>query len=134
MNKLTLVMLVAAGLYVMNFATAINPAIGANEVMVVHITSALRYEPKTVTIYQGQTVMWKNMTAESHTVTDDPLKARDPNDAALPAGAVPFDSGEITGGQTFSKMFVIPGTYKYFCKYVEHKGMVGTVIVKQTGQ
>jgi plastocyanin len=52
-------------------------------------------------------------------------------DVALPAGAGPFNSGNIGLGKEFSYTFTVPGTYKYFCIPHETSGMTGTVIVNK---
>lgn len=87
------------------------------------------YTPATVAIRAGQTVEWRNTSLIAHTVTDDPKAAKDPKDGALPAGGVAFDSGEILAGQVFAHTFAAPGTYRYFCRYHEMDGMLGTVVV-----
>lgn len=48
---------------------------------------------------------------------------------ALPEGVAPWDSGELTGGQTWSRTFDVPGTYRYFCGPHEGRGMIGTITV-----
>jgi plastocyanin len=87
------------------------------------------YTPATVSVRAGQTVEWRNTALIAHTVTDDPRLAKNPKDAALPAGAAAFDSGEIPAGQVFTYTFATPGTYRYFCRYHEADGMLGTVVV-----
>ena len=95
----------------------------------VSMTDALKFEPATVTVARGGTVTWTNSSATMHTVTDDPSKAANKADAALPSGAQPWDSGTINPGQTFRHTFDTPGTYKYFCTPHEAAGMVATIIV-----
>ena len=51
------------------------------------------------------------------------------DNAVLPAGVEPFDSGAVEEEGTFSHTFTVKGTYKYVCVYHEAMGMVGTVIV-----
>jgi plastocyanin len=50
-------------------------------------------------------------------------------DAVLPDGAQPWDSGIITGGQTYSHTFDVAGQYSYFCIPHEALGMVGKITV-----
>jgi plastocyanin len=95
----------------------------------VTMSDALRFEPATLTVARGATVTWRNSSGVMHTVTDDPGKAVDKADAALPSGVQPWDSGNIDPGQTFQHTFDTPGTYKYFCTPHEAAGMVGTVTV-----
>ncbi len=93
------------------------------------MTDALRFEPAALTVRRGATVTWRNTSATMHTVTDDPGKAANKADAALPEGAQPWDSGNINPGQTFQHTFDTPGTYKYFCTPHEAAGMLGTINV-----
>ena len=87
------------------------------------------FEPEVVQIRAGQTMQWRNTALITHTVTADPAKATNPNNASVPAGATPFDSGDIPAGEVYSHTFTVPGTYKYFCTHHEGESMVGTVIV-----
>jgi plastocyanin len=95
----------------------------------VTMSDALRFEPATLTVAKGATVTWRNTSATMHTVTDDPSKAGNKADAALPPGAQPWDSGNIDPGQTFQHTFDTPGSYKYFCTPHEAAGMVATITV-----
>jgi plastocyanin len=95
----------------------------------VNMTSALKFEPSTLTIPKGTTVTWRNTGAVGHTVTDDPAKAANKADAALPSGVEPWDSGNINPGGTFQRTFDTPGTYTYFCIPHEAAGMVATITV-----
>ncbi len=87
------------------------------------------FEPATIHVKAGQTVAFRNNAVITHTVTDDPSKAMDQKDAALPNGVPAFDSGDIAPGTVFTRTFTVPGTYTYFCMHHESDGMVGTVIV-----
>jgi plastocyanin len=73
--------------------------------------------------------MAKQSSFVTHTVTDDPSRAKRPTDAELPSGAQPFDSGDIPAGQVYLRAFTVPGTYRYFCTRHEGDGMVGTAVV-----
>lgn len=88
------------------------------------------FEPKSVTIHAGEAVLWKNTSLIWHTVTADPADAKRPEDVSLPAGAQAFDSGKVPAGDTYRQLFTVPGTYRYFCRPHELKGMIGEVIVK----
>jgi plastocyanin len=90
----------------------------------------IAFSPKEVRIKAGQTVRWINTTTQVHTVTTDPALAANPVNAAVPAGALPFHSGNIESGASYTMKLVVPGTYKYFCKPHEAMGHVGTVIVE----
>jgi plastocyanin len=88
------------------------------------------FDPADVTIRSGDTIEWRNTSIIAHTVTDDQGRAKKQGDAGLPAGAQPFDSGNIAAGQVYMRTFTTPGTYRYFCTRHENDGMVGTVVVK----
>ncbi len=89
------------------------------------------FTPARLTIAAGQTVLWKNTTGGTHTVTLLPERAVNPGDAQLPKDAKPFDSGIIPSGGTFRQSFTAPGTYKYFCSQHEDNGMVGEIVVRR---
>lgn len=89
----------------------------------------MSFDPETAHIRAGQTVQWRNTALITHSVTTDKYIASDPNDAAVPAGAEAFNSGDIAAGEVYSHTFTVPGTYKYFCTHHEGESMVGTVIV-----
>ncbi|MDE3126930.1 MAG: hypothetical protein KGL38_02925 [Gemmatimonadota bacterium] len=96
----------------------------------VHLTDHERYVPDTVRIRAGQSVLWINGSNLVHTVTDVPADAAHAGDAELPAGAMPFDSGDLKPGMVFEYVFRVPGVYRYFCTPHEEDGMTGTVIVE----
>ena len=91
------------------------------------------FEPSTITIHAGDTVLWKNKSLLTHTVTADPDLASDRSHVALPAGAQKFDSGKIGMSGTYAHIFTVPGTYRYVCLPHESKGMLGQVEVKPAG-
>jgi plastocyanin len=74
-----------------------------------------RFEPETVIVAAGATVVWTNRDDDPHTVTSA-------GDAALLASP-PLDTGE-----SYRMRFDKPGTYRYFCSV--HPHMQGTVIVR----
>lgn len=90
------------------------------------------FDPKEVTVEQGETVTWV-FEAPTHNVSAIPDHA---NYNEVPEGAEPFASYEdentfetVEEGETFSHTFETPGTYKYVC--IPHKtSMRGTVIVE----
>lgn len=101
---------------------------------VVDMTGELTFEPKTITIPVGGTVLWKNPSNVVHTVTADPNKAADPSHVHLPEGATAFDSGTIQPGGTYRHRFTVPGRYQYVCLPHEMMGMIGEVIVEEKSQ
>jgi plastocyanin len=84
-------------------------ATAANEIVI----QSMAFIPASLTVPVGTTVKWKNKDAITHTVTSD-------------TGA--WDSGNITGGGTFSFPFTAAGTYHYHCSI--HPNMLGTIIVQ----
>jgi plastocyanin len=106
-------------------ASRIKPAV------VVDMTgSLLVFEPASIKVKAGQTVMWKNSSTEVHTVTADPSVAVNPKDVALPKGAKQFDSGFLNPGKTYEQTFRTPGIYRYVCTLHEAQHMIGQIIVK----
>jgi plastocyanin len=110
-------------------AIAVIPFVVAQSPATVRMTGDKSFEPKTITVKPGDTVVWKNVSDMIHTVTDVPTQAITKGDAALPPNAKEFDSGLIQPGKDYSYTFTVPGTYKYFCVPHETAGMVGTVVV-----
>ena len=92
--------------------------------------SLLVFEPATIEIKAGQTVVWKNSSREVHTVTADPGQATNRQDVELPKGAQMFDSGFLNPSQTYEHTFRTPGTYRYVCTLHEVQRMIGQIIVK----
>src|SRR5262249_61305255 len=75
------------------------------------------FNPTTVTVHTGDTVVWKNEDSVPHTATAD-------TDAQKPA----FDSGAIQKGAAWQFIAGNKGTYKYTCTF--HPNMEGTSIVQ----
>ncbi|WP_435115845.1 cupredoxin domain-containing protein [Halolamina sp. C58] len=98
------------------------------------------FDPPTITVARGETVVWENTGTRDHTVTA--------YEASLPDGAAFFASGGyeseaaareawtnstgggLSNGDQFSYTFEIPGEYDYFCIPHESGGMVGRVVVE----
>ncbi len=96
------------------------------------------FEPETITVSAGDTVVWTNEAADPHTVTAV--------EEDLPADAEYFSSGDfsteelatedenlpaalIVSDETYSHTFTVPGTYRYYCIPHRDAGMTGTVTV-----
>src|SRR5215469_13007859 len=92
----------------------------------------MSFLPTTITVNVGQRVMWKNSSFTVHNVVDDASKAISVIDVKLPAGVEPFDSGYLQPGQTYSRVFTVPGIYRYVCTLHEANGMKGVVIVRSS--
>jgi plastocyanin len=90
----------------------------------------MTFLPATITVNVGQKVIWKNSSEIVHNVVDDASKALSVTDVNLPSSVQPFDSGYLQPGQTFSRVFTVPGVYRYVCTLHESNGMKGVVIVR----
>ena len=75
--------------------------------------SGFAYQPSSITINKGDTVVWTNNDSVSHNVVS-------PDDL--------INSPTLGPGQSFSYKFISAGTYSYLCTF--HGSMNGTVIVK----
>lgn len=96
----------------------------------VSMNDELQFTPATITVQAGDEIAWHNASQLVHTVTADPALAATPSSTQLPAGATPFNSGDLQPGDTFRHVFTTPGTYKYFCIPHEATGMTGRVVVQ----
>ncbi len=72
----------------------------------------LKYQPESISIEPGDTVVWKNDDDGDRTVTADDNS---------------FDSGVLSSGQSFKHTFEKKGKFRYHCKY--HPRMKGTILV-----
>jgi len=71
----------------------------------------IKFNPQSLSINKGTTVIWTNNDSMQHTVTA--------NDN--------FDSGILAKGQSFSHKFDTAGTFDYIC--IIHPNMKGQIIV-----
>lgn len=130
---------VAAGSGVAVTANAASAQEGGSTT--VDMTDDLVFEPATVTVAPGTTVVWENVGTIGHTVTayEDEI----PDEATYFASGG-FDSeqaarsgypeqGEIAGGESYEHTFETEGSFGYFCIPHESVGMVGTVEVTAGG-
>jgi plastocyanin len=87
---------------------------GNNQVTITNF----KFEPKTITVNEGDTVVWNNKEG-LHTVKSD-------TDV--------FVSKNLKAGETFSYQFTKAGKYPYHCGFHGGKGgadMAGTIVVKK---
>lgn len=77
------------------------------------IISNLSFQPASITVGKGSTIVWRNQDTVSHTAT---------------AGDESFNSSTIIAGDTFVQRFDKVKTYVYSCSI--HPEMKGTIIVK----
>jgi plastocyanin len=96
----------------------------------VKMTNRQRFEPAQITVRAGDYVLWHNDSREVHTVTDDPEHPIPGVNMVVPEGAAPFDSGPIESGNSFGRVFDLPGVYRYTCTFHGVGGMVGVVTVQ----
>jgi plastocyanin len=88
------------------------------------------YSPERLSIKEGQTIEWQNIGRVSHSATDNPQLADNPEHALAPTGAEIFNSGAMLPGAAFRHTFKIPGRYRYFCLSHEKDKMIGEVTVE----
>ena len=86
------------------------PALAAKTLTVA--MDGTRFVPETITVKQGDRVVWVNKDPFPHTATA--------------AGA--FDSGSVAAGGSWSLVARKPGEFAYVCTL--HPGMKGTLIVQ----
>ncbi len=103
---------------------------GAASGPVVEMGALSVFTPARLTIKVGQTVTWRNTSNIVHTATADPKKLVKPENARLPEGVAPWDSGSILAGKTWSHTFDVAGEYRYACVPHEIAGMIGVIIVE----
>ncbi len=75
--------------------------------------SGFAFNPDTLTVPSGTTVIWTNLDGPPHTVTTQETG---------------YDSGWLSTGDTFSYTFEQNGTYEYYCSI--HPSMTATIIVE----
>ena len=97
--------------------TAVVGTLPSGPATVTVIMHNFAFDPKTLTVKKGTTIVFVNHDTSKHTVTSD-------------TGA--FDSGDINSGESYSLKLDQPGTYPYFCIFHGDKGgidMAGTIEV-----
>jgi plastocyanin len=72
------------------------------------------FQPSSITIVAGTTVVWTNEDSAPHTITSD--------DGS-------FESGRMSRGSEFNHTFTQPGTYMYHCAI--HPSMIGEIKVSE---
>lgn len=103
------------------------------------LVAGQRFEPSSLTVASGDTVIFSVDSPDPHTVTA--------YEEELPDGASFFSTGGasneeetrsnvadalITQGETFELVLDEPGTYRYFCIPHEGQGMKGSIIVTES--
>ena len=112
MNQLSLLPLAGALILTGSVAWSANePAAPISVVM-----KSISYDPKSVEVPVGGSVVWTNKAFTNHTATSDDGKT--------------FDTGEVKPGESSSSVkFDKEGEFQYHCK-IHGKTMSGTVVVK----
>ena len=72
----------------------------------------MKFQPASVTVKRGDTVVWQNKDVVPHTAT----------------AAGKFDSKNLDAGRSWTWTAGAAGRYDYVCTY--HPGMKGTVVVE----
>jgi plastocyanin len=81
--------------------TSVQPLTAPASNTTVTLDDVNGFQPNALTVKAGQIVTWTNKGTQTHTVTS--------NQDYTPA----FDSGGLSGGQSFSYTFTTPGSYGY---------------------
>jgi plastocyanin len=89
------------------------PACASAKTWAIHIAD-MRFEPASLTVARGDTVVWINEDVVAHTATSSP--------------AGHFDSQSIAPGAQWRYRAQAPGRYPYACSF--HPTMRATLIVK----
>jgi len=97
----------------------------------VSITDNLTFEPDSIEVFVGDTIVWRNTSFLVHTVTCDTSLSTIKGSAVLPDGADPFNSGNLKPGEKYFVVLTVAGKYSYFC--IPHEGakMRGSILVKK---
>jgi plastocyanin len=134
-------LLQAAGTAAVVTGGAATAAAQNGETHTVDMTDQLVFDPETIQIAPGDTVVWENVGTIGHSVTayEDEI----PADAAyFASGDFETESaarngypsqGDIGGDGSYEHTFEVEGSYGYFCIPHEGVGMVGEVIVGGDG-
>ena len=95
--------------------SAQTPVSGSTQMLMIMNDSngSFGFNPSTLTIRVGTTVIWKNVSSAPHTVTSDDGQT--------------FDSGNIAVGGTFRFTFRNAGTFSYHCNI--HPYMRARIVV-----
>lgn len=122
----------AMGLAVPTIAGCRILAARADDRYTVRMTAERQFEPASLTVKAGSTVVWKNEGHRRHAVTTDAADLEGEPGIALPDGVVPFRSPDLTTGETWRLRFIAPGTYVYACPYHYRENMLGSITVEET--
>jgi len=99
---------------------------------------AIEFQPSSLTVETGTTVIWENDSDADHSVTayddgvpeDSTYFASGGFDSEQAARDGYPDEGVIAPGETYEHTFDIVGEHEYFCIPHEASGMTGTITVE----
>jgi plastocyanin len=91
--------------------------------------SKVWFDPIGIRADPGVVIRWTNRDpGNAHTAT-----AYHPNigvrQRRIPEAALPWDSGYLLPGDSYSTTLTVAGVYDYYCLPHEHAGMVGRIVV-----
>jgi plastocyanin len=125
--------------------TAGTASAQAGQSHTIDMTDGLVFDPDSLTVAPGDTVVWENVGSIGHSITayeeDIPeeaayfasggFDAEQPARDAYSAGSP--DSGDVAGGDSYEHTFDVEGSYDYFCVPHEAAGMVASLEVVEGG-
>lgn len=97
----------------------------------VTIVEGRRFEPASLTVPVGSTVVWENLSTRRHAISTDPARFDRDVGVVVPDGVDPFTSIDLVTGQTWKRALTEPGTYVYACPYHADVGMIGMILVEE---
>jgi plastocyanin len=118
------------GLSVLTLGSCMPRQPSRYEVKILVTQSRSHFNPATLVIPQGATVVWQNQAIYPQTVTFDPGKLAAQTETKIAKEIQPWDSGILYPGQTFSYTFQTAGDYPYFSRFSEDPYLLGVVTVK----
>ncbi len=86
------------------------------------------FRPEQLVIQVGDEVLWENGGRNEHSI----LNVESADGGFESDGAWGIEVDDFQPGDTYSHVFTVPGTYRYYCTIHGNTevGMVGTVIVE----
>ena len=102
----------------------------ADDRYTITMTDEHAFEPATLTVPVGSTIVWKNMGDRRHAVTTDPDAAENAP-VMVPERVVPFRSPDLFTGETWRLRLTEPGSYVYACPYHASQNMIGQITVEE---
>ena len=80
-----------------------------------------QFDPSTLSVPLGSTVVFKNGSTVPQSVSADPARKNAVPYMQLPDGAAALMSGTLYPGETYRYTFTAPGTYVYISRYPENR-------------